>query len=547
MNDQSYTQTLPDRMYQSPTHSREESPPVPGNGKAAAGRTIPADRLIGQRYQLRTRLGRGRLGDIYEALDEPSRVLGIERRVAIQLLDEQVVASRHFADEFERNSRVLKAISHPNIVKLLEFGRDGNRHFLLMELIEGASLRFVLDDVGTPSMGETNAIVRAVGDALKHLHAKGIVHGNLKPENVLVTYDYEVKLLDVAPVAEDAEPHAPTTPDIRDDVYGLACLTYELLAGRHPFNANTPSEALRAGLELVPVAGLSSRQWRALAGALALDRDHRTPTVAEFLDEFGITGVERLRKTASGVAESRRAPAPLAPLPASPLTAKRVTPTRTKPPGNVGKLLSLLVVTGLGAAAYVYHDRLRDGAAELMTAIDAKFQDVFVSKTDKTAAGFDVDRQPAAIGETGDLIAPSPAPQVDDDSTEAPPAVASGAGELAAPEPRFSFARPVVTVSESQVAAQIVIQRSGDTTKPASVVWWTSEDTAIAGQDYADLGRRVEKLARGEQSRTIYIPVVNDVVAESTKSFNVLLGRDDPGRRQFELLSGMRVDIADDD
>ena len=82
---------------------------------------------------------------------------------------------------------------------------------------------------------------------------------------------------------------------------------------------------------------------------------------------------------------------------------------------------------------------------------------------------------------------------------------------------------------------------------PASVVWWTGENTAISGEDYADLGRRVEKLAPGEQSRAVYVPLVNDTIAEPTKSFNIYLGRDHPGRNHLELISGMRVDIIDDD
>jgi hypothetical protein len=528
MDDQNHTQTLPDR----------------------------GDQLIGQRYRLCARCGRGRLGQIYEAVHEPGGVPGIQRRVAIQLLDEQLVTIPHFADEFERGAAELQAISHPNIVKWLGFGRDGNRYFLVMEFVDSASLRFVLDDVTALPIEEAVSIVRAVGAALQYLHAKARVHGNLKPENVLVTFDYKVKLLDLVPAGwpslvpgdiEETEPRATAMPDVRDDVYALACLTYELLAGRHPFNANTPLEALRAGLEPMPIDSLSPQRWRAIAGGLALQREHRTPTVAAFLDEFGITGIERLRTIVVGVESSRRAPVSPARWPAAAVPVERYTPQQQESPGSVGAFLLLLVVAGLGMAAFAHQDRLRDEAAGMMLTIDAKLRHPSVAGPGRATGEPAAARPPGAAAPTDDTFAQSPVPQIDDDPSDPPPALATGAGEPASPEPRFRFARPAVTISESQVAARIVIQRSGDTTGPASVVWWTSEKTAIGGEDYADLGRRVEKLARGEQSRTVYVPLLNDTITEPTKSFNIYLGRDYPGRNHLELISGMRVDIIDDD
>ena len=86
------------------------------------------------------------------------------------------------------------------------------------------------------------------------------MHGNLRPENVLVTFGYEVKLLDVVPTGwlvnpNDALGVPARAPDKRDDVFGLACLAYEMLSGRHPFNGNTAQEAYRAGLEAERIEG----------------------------------------------------------------------------------------------------------------------------------------------------------------------------------------------------------------------------------------------------------------------------------------------------
>ena len=99
---------------------------------------------------------------------------------------------------------------------------------------------------------------------------------------------------------------------------------------------------------------------------------------------------------------------------------------------------------------------------------------------------------------------------------------------------------------EGDVAARIVIRRSGDLSGAATVSWWTVEGTALADSDYADLGARVEQFAPGEASRTVYVPLTNDAVAEPAKSFGVRLGRRD-GALAGESTWEMRVDVVDDD
>jgi hypothetical protein len=543
MNDQSYIQARADRVARLSKQGREVSRLEPVHGTIVAARTNPLEQLIGQRYRLGTRLGRGRLGEIHEARDESSHASETDRRLAIQLIDEQLAARPHFAEEFKRGATELQAISHPNIVQWLDAGRDGGRYFVVMELPEGASLRDVLDTVMALTIEETAAIVRAAGDALRHLHAKGFMHGNLKPENVLVTFDYKVKLQDVAP-----QDWLPQSPDIRDDVYALACLTYEMLLGRHPFNANTPAEALRAGLEPIRIDGLTPRRWQALARGLALHREQRTPTVAEFLHEFGITGTERLRKTVSGVAATRRAPVLPEPRPEPEPGAAYGYSTR--PPARsgagLGRFLAIVAVVVLAALTFANRDRVRDWVAELMVATNAMVQGGADSQGGEKSSAPVPDRPAVATAEPSDAVVPAPVPPIDQAPAQAPPAVAAAVKPVASGS-RFGFAQSRVTVSEDEVAARIVIQRSGDTTRAATVAWWTIQDTARAGKDYADLGRRVEQFAPGEQSRVIYVPLVNDAAKEGTKSFNVYLGRNAAGRDTAEPIAGVRIDIVDDD
>jgi hypothetical protein len=662
MDEDTYLRTLAGRVDDRARDlHREAASEAPIDGRHVPG----VDRLIARRYRLGERLGRGRLGEIYEALDEAHGSLGIERRAAIQIIDGNVSDSRY--EELERGYEGLRIGSHPDIVGVLDFGRQNTLAYLVMERLEGVSLRVVLDEATALPIEEAMPVVRAVGNALRYLHAKGIVHGNVTPGNAFVTDDYAVKLLDIVPWScrpsaalywlEDAEAGRPQAPDVRDDVYGLACLAYELLSGRHPFNANSPLEAHGANLLPAPIDTLSVRQWQALRRGLELRRVDRAPDVTAFLSDFGVTGVERLRAPAESPAPPRAEPPrdegpfadgpprafvrPRRPEPEETLETPRMR-RRSPPAAEIARrkrsrrAMWLAVATGLlGAIALASYEQLRSRATDLIAAADARLGGRSPASTDREpVARLDAD-QPS--GDTIRAAAPSereprgapvaPASQAgqpeggEQTSTEpqasgpeeittasAPPGAAErptedataassasefpggpgedtaastaagprtpdhpprgataaspasesagGAGEDEAassaaghgsPAPQLGFAQSVVVIAESKVAATVVVQRSGDLSKPVSFVWWLSEHTAEAGSDYADLGQRMETLAPGERSRALLIPLVDDALPESTESFYVYVGRYAPRSGHLDPLDSVRVDIVDDD
>jgi hypothetical protein len=555
MFDPTQTQPLSWRMHQGKPTPWEEVPIDPPNRQDPSFDNSPPDRLSERGYRLRARLGHGRLGAVYEAQDELSRITGSQHFAAVTLIDGQIAARQGFEADFERGAAELKSVAHPNIVNLLEYGRERGYFYLVNELLESASLRFVLNDVGVLPVAETVAVLRAVGDALEYLHAKAMVHGNLRPENVLVTFGYEVKLLDIVPTGwligpADALGVPERAPDRRDDVFGLACLAYEMLTGRHPYNGNSAQEAYGAGLEPARIEGLGDGQWRALEHALAVHRDDRTPNVAQFLIEFGVSPEEKLRSVvAAGNEPQRSAPEfpPLPPPAKAPESSPRVVAARARPAqparGSVFRTLFLLfALIGIGAAAWYYQEPLRTFGADLMATVETEI-DRIRAADEKSAARVADEPLAQAPAVTDD----TPATVVADGTgqtvvTVTPEPVRQSERALPAPDPTgFAFQQPLLKVREGDVAARIVIRRTGDLSGAAEVSWRTADGTAVADSDYADLGMRMEIFAPGEANRTVFVPLTNDAVREPEKSFGVLLHFG--GAAADEL----RVDIIDDD
>jgi serine/threonine protein kinase len=571
----------------------ESAPRVADRGRAVGS-------VVASRYTLTARLGHSRLGEAYEAVDRSlsDRELGLEHRVALYLLHRHVAQQTRFLRKLEASYQQPHLWAHANVVKVRGFGCDRGQYFLVTELIEGVTLRALLDDMkGTlPSAAEAFAVLRGVGDALEYAHAKGAVHGDIRPETIFVTGDWAIKVPDLLPACslrtvpfflEDVASDALATPDPRDDVYGLACVAYELLSGSHPFGGRSPREASIAGLAPAPNPRIAARQLDALLRALALRRDQRTVSVAAFLEEFGVTG----RETLHALRETTQSAVP-SDLPiigdhsaevATPdigtglpqwVEYQRVATRATEAPWridpadvqrhahlktvnesrNTGFGIWVVLVAALGVAVYWNYEGLRGFIGNL------------VAKADSLSAAFAQNGAPAssiATSKVAEVEAPrafthEPAELQQPPPVVARPVAATSASGPAAPEKTaavaaaetFAFATSVVTVSEARAGASVLIQRRGGTpgeSSPgeSSIVWWTSDGSALASDDYADLGTVVEKFAAGEENRTISIPIVGDAKSEGRESFYVHLAtREAPGNL---AQSARRIEVFVDD
>lgn len=270
---------------------------------------------INGRFVLEECLGFGGMGTVYKALDL-RKLEASDRKphIAIKVLNVQFRGHPKSLITLQREAKKAQALAHPNIVRVYDFDREGPVVYLTMEYLAGRPLSQVLRAPGFTGMpyAEALRIVTGVGRGLAYAHQQGFVHCDLKPANVFLTDKGEVKVIDfgIARAFHKPEDDAEATvfdpgslggltpayaspemvehrePDPRDDIYGLACITYEMVSGHHPFNRLSGAEARNAGMKPERPRQLGYRQWQALRNALCFERAKRTPSVEAFLQGF---------------------------------------------------------------------------------------------------------------------------------------------------------------------------------------------------------------------------------------------------------------------
>jgi serine/threonine-protein kinase len=247
---------------------------------------LETEHVFNGRYRVDTRLGTGGMAIVYCGTD-----LLLRRRVAIKVLREQYSSDDDFIKRFSYEAQAVARLSHPNIVNVYDFGREGDAYFIVMELVEGETLAAMLRD--EQRIPESVAIDYAtqIAAGLAFAHRQGLLHRDVKPANILVTHDDVVKLGDFGiarAVAENAvgvtQPGmvmgsvAYVSPeqaqgrelDARSDLYSLGVVLYQMVTGRIPFNGETPvAVALKHVGEPAPALDAASGVSPALASIVA--------------------------------------------------------------------------------------------------------------------------------------------------------------------------------------------------------------------------------------------------------------------------------------
>ncbi len=259
-----------------------------------------AGRVLGERYRLIRLIARGGMAAVWEADDTR-----LSRRVAVKILDPHHAGDEAHRARFRREAIAAAGLAHPGIVATYDTGDDDGVAYIVMELVDGPTLRDVLASRGRLSVGEAASIAVQIADALTFAHEHGLVHRDVKPANVLIQRDGRVKVTDfgIAKAAADGdltragsvigtarylspEQIGGEAARATADVYSLGLVLYEMLAGRLPFTGDTEVAAALARLHAEPprlstvrddvAPGLDD----AVARALARDVAHRFPSAA---------------------------------------------------------------------------------------------------------------------------------------------------------------------------------------------------------------------------------------------------------------------------
>jgi serine/threonine protein kinase len=223
--------------------------------------------ILNNRYKLQSKLGSGGMADVFKARD-----LMLERPVAIKILKKNYSESKSFRDRFRQEAKAVANLSHPNIVTVHDFGYDKGYLFIVMELVPGITMKDLIHNRGRFSIDEAIPLIVQACAGIGYAHRAGLIHCDVKPQNMLVTPDQRIKVADFgiaralatiksnevtsivwgSPQYFSPEQAAGKAPLPASDVYSLGVVLYEMLTGNLPYDSNSAVELARLHLNIAP-------------------------------------------------------------------------------------------------------------------------------------------------------------------------------------------------------------------------------------------------------------------------------------------------------
>jgi serine/threonine protein kinase len=472
---------------------------------AAVARLGPGHVLRG-RYVIESQLGSGGMGTVYKALDRSrSEHTKINAHVAIKLLHEQTRGRADVLSKLRREFYGAQALAHQSIVKVYELDLDRDFPFFTMELIDGENLPSVMQNCHPLPLPRAYvwALIRELGAGIAHAHDRRVIHGDLKPQNIMVTNAGELRILDFGSSGDSPTTLTPAYAscellegrelDPRDDLFALACIAYELLAGEHAFQQRRSTEARTLNMTPQRPLGLSGRQWKALSAGLAWERASRPRSVREWLAELDL-GSD-----------------PLGPVPlrqeskALPLVKGHLASASIA-------LLAAIMVCGITWAVL--------SRPKPNVVIDAADPEVSAPlNVDSAVADTDPEESPPPVA------APTPLKAAGKSRI---PSALSAARSIDRTE-KIGIASASYSIRPSDKFIEIRVHRSSGSKSNTSFEWWTEPGSALAGDDFAPQAPATTFFPPGMHAVSLFIKLAPNVSRKRSGVFYVVLGNPSNG------------------
>jgi serine/threonine protein kinase len=468
-------------------------------------------RVLRGRYVLERRLGSGSKGTVFKALDRYRADLPeAQQYVAIKILHAAINDNNRekLLAKLRQEFHCVQMLSHRNIVNVFELDRDGDVDFFTMEYLDGELLSGVMARLHPLPLSRPQAwaIIREIGSGLEHAHARNVVHADLRPHNIMITRSGEVRILGfgastvstMTPAYACCELLEGRPADPRDDIYALACLTYELLAGTHPFQRRRSTEARDLGIVPKRPAELGLRQWRAIVTGLSWHRAGRSVSVRAWIKKLDTERVALEQLPRSHELQS--------------------APAHSRPGAPSFRATALFVVLLITVTFSVFVTRLTPNGQRSAGS---------GALTKNVSAAANPVAAPTAMKAGPQEAAPADAPP----ATQPPqsPVANDGRHDVNHSKLPTELTDPIVVTANSyrvrsgEHFAEIRVHRSTRLGSDTRFVWWTEAASAKPGVDYVPQDKATQSFPKGKSSTSFFVKLVPNASRAQPEVFYVAI------------------------